>query len=614
VSQDKFLHQLLNLPTVAYAQMSPDGRWVAFIWYHRHENADVFVAPCDGSHLPIALTHTPEFTWLISWTPDSSAVIVEQDHDGDERVCLFKVDIDNPGEMQPLTEDRPPYFIRGGNLHPDGSTLFYGANYDFEAGEVIEPTWIYRHDLITGVRTAIAQPAKPIYMLANLNLTGTHLLYSRSDLHPSGQQFYLVDADGSQDREILNFGADVKVTARWFPDGERILVLSESTGGGKQEHQSLGIYNRLSNEMRWLIDDPERAIEDAWVSPDGVVIVDEMKNARHKPSYLDPQNWNERYFPLPSGNLLPLGRDMDGSWVGMYYSSKSPAELVRMPSPSSDSATGFYSLTKVWDHTEIKPSQLSEAEDFHWSSVDGLAVQGWLYRAEPNPKRTVIYVHGGPSYHSEERLNAQIQYLLARGFNVLDVNYRGSTGFGLKYREAIKEDGWGGHEQADIAAGAKMLILEGLAGEGRVGVTGTSYGGYSAWFLITHYPTDLIAAAAPICGMTDLVLDYETTRPDLRPVSEEMMGGTPDQIPEKYAQRSPINFVQDIKGRLLIVQGGNDPNVTPENVHQVRWRLEEQKIPYDLLVFEDEGHGIIRQANLEQLYQCLADFFADALG
>ena len=222
-------------------------------------------------------------------------------------------------------------------------------------------------------------------------------------------------------------------------------------------------------------------------------------------------------------------------------------------------------------------------------------------------------IHGGPTYHSEDQVKPVIQYLVSCGFNVLDVNYRGSTGFGMPFREAIKKDGWGGREQQDIAAGAQSLISAGLAEKERIGVFGTSYGGYSSWYLITHFPPDLIGAAAPICGMTDLVVDYETTRPDLRPYSEEMMGGTPAQFPERYAERSPINFVQDIRGKLLIVQGGLDPNVSPENMHQVVQRLEKYKIPYDLLVFDDEGHGIARPGNQAVLYRRLAEFFDNAL-
>ncbi len=84
------------------------------------------------------------------------------------------------------------------------------------------------------------------------------------------------------------------------------------------------------------------------------------------------------------------------------------------------------------------------------------------------------------------------------------------------------------------------------------------------------------------------------------------------QIPEKYFERSPINFVENIRGKVLIVQGGQDPNVTPENVRLVRQRLEASRVPYELLVFDDEGHGILRPANQEVLYTRLAEFFAAA--
>ena len=118
-----------------------------------------------------------------------------------------------------------------------------------------------------------------------------------------------------------------------------------------------------------------------------------------------------------------------------------------------------------------------------------------------------------------------------------------------------------------------------------------------AWWAITHFPRELVAAAAPICGMTDLVVDYETTRPDLRPYSEKMMGGSPSQVPQRYRERSPIHFVDSIKGRLLIVQGMRDPNVTPENLAAVRRALEAAGVAYEVLTFEDEGHGIRKRAN-----------------
>ncbi len=615
MERPSFLDQLLTLPEARHTLLSPDGRWAAFVWYRVHANFDVFLAPTDGSAAPIPLTHTPELTWLVSWTLDSRAVVVAEDHDGDERARLFRVDVGRPGEMQPLTEDRPPYFIRGGDLHPGGEWLFYGANYDFDRQERIEATWIYRHDLRSGERTAIARPARPAWGAPSLNRPGDHLIYARKDRHPSGRQFHLVDVAGREDREILHFGDQAKCYARWFPDGERILVLSESRDGRLQDHQSLGVYHWPGDELRWLIDDPARDIEGAWVSPDGLVVVDEVQKARHIPSFVNPETGEETRFPLLPGNLLPLGRAADGAWIARYYSSTRPAELVRFDLDAlADGPAALMSLTRAETRTALDWHRLAAAEDFRWCSVDGVEIQGWLYRANPNPRRAVIYVHGGPTSHSEDHLNAEIQYFVSRGFNVLDVNYRGSTGFGLPFREAIKEDGWGGREQADIAAGAQALIEAGLADAGRVAVTGTSYGGYSAWFLIPHYPPAVIGAAAPICGMTDLVVDYETTRPDLRPYSEEMMGGSPTEVPARYAERSPINRTPDIRGRLLIVQGGQDPNVTPENVREVVQRLDAHGIAYDLLVFDDEGHGIAKPANQRKLYARLADFFDAALG
>jgi len=200
MNNETYLHQLMTLPTVLEARQSPDRRWVAFTWYRIHENIDVFLVPSDGSQPPIPLTHTPEATELVSWTPDSQAVIVTEDHDGDEFSRLFRVNIDQPGVMLPLTEDRPPYFIRGGMLHPDGVNLFYGANYDFETDKVIEPTFIYRHNLETGERVALARPLAANWTVPELNVQGTHLIYPRRDLHPAGRQYWLVDVEGRHRR------------------------------------------------------------------------------------------------------------------------------------------------------------------------------------------------------------------------------------------------------------------------------------------------------------------------------------------------------------------------------------------------------------------------------
>ncbi|MBC8233119.1 S9 family peptidase [bacterium] len=615
----EYLDALLSLPGMSQPMVSWDGKWVAWTWFRAGPAADVYVAPADGSAPPTQLTDTLDNTFLVSWTPDSRAVLVEQDKDGNERAQLFRVNLERPLVMVPLTEPEPNYFIRGGDLHTNGRWLVYGANFDVESGKEIEPTWIYRHDLETGERRPLARPEKGGYISPELSPLGTHVLYERMDLHPAGQQIWLVDIEGREDREILNFGADVKTYASWFPDGQRVLVIAET-----ETHSRLGVWKLTSGKLDWLIDDPARNIEDAFV-PHGSeeIVVIEIQQACTHSSLLNPNTGEEIHLPDVPGNLVPLAPVGNGDlfcplirncvqnevlWVGQYYSSRQPTDVVRF-SLAGINPKNFLSLSRVWERTVLTPEDFILAEEFHWESVDGLEIQGWFYRPKQSARGTIVYVHGGPTAHSQDSINNQIQFFARHGFNVLDPNYRGSTGFSLAFREAIKVDGWGGREQDDIRSGIEALIATGIAEPGKVGITGTSYGGYSSWCAITRSSPEIMAASAPICGMTDLVVDYETTRPDLRPYSEEMLGGSPDQVPKRYYERSPINFVGNIKGCLLIVQGLQDPNVTPENVRTVTSALQKADVEYQLLTFEDEGHGISKPQNQKILYLRLLKFF-----
>ena len=606
LSDEQYLDALLSLPCLGAVEISHDRKWVAWSWYGLGPAADVYVAPCDGSAPPARLTDTPQDSDVVAWGFDNRTLIVGEDRDGDERVRLFALDRARPGEMRRLTDDAPHYFLRGGALHPNGRWLFYAANHDPEARREIEPHYLFRHDLATGERRAIARPRRPNAYAPQLSDTGGHLLYSRKDLDPSGRQYWLVGVDRTDDREILNFGAATKAQASWMPDGRRIVVVAEAGG-----HKRLGVFDIETGTVRWLIDDPSRDIEYAY-APRGSssIVLIETSAARSRATLVDPKSGLERPMVVPDVTFMPLAAQDDGAWIGVAYGARQPRDIVRFD-PATPELARLRSLTGVWTRTTLRPDDFVAAEDFRWRAGDGLAIQGWLYRPDGPARGTIALVHGGPTAHSEARVNAQIQFLVRKGFNVLDPNYRGSTGFGLVFREAIKRDFWGGGEQDDIRAGIEALIAAGVARAGQIGITGTSYGGYSSWHAITRKPS-YVDAAAPICGMTDLVVDYETTRPDLRPYSEEMMGGAPENQPQRYHDRSPIHFVHNIRGRVLIVQGMRDPNVTPDNVHAVRRALEEAGVRHEALAFEDEGHGIVRPANQRRLYLALARFFAEA--
>ncbi|MCW4051725.1 MAG: prolyl oligopeptidase family serine peptidase [Candidatus Bathyarchaeota archaeon] len=607
-----FLDALLSIPAIYGCTISKDAKYVAYTWKNVHPNRDVFIIPIDGRSQPTALTETPESTYLASIAPDSKSVIVGEDKSKNERVRLFEVEIDKPKQMKPLTDEDPQYFLRGGSLHPNRKWLIYSANYNAEKKQEIEATWLYRHDLETQERTILSKPMKPAWVYPQLNSRGTSVLYNRKDIHPKGDQYWLVDLEGKDDREILNFGSKARIQAVWLPDGEKIGFITDTRDGEAKKHYSLGIYDVSQDVSQWIIDDANRNIERISSPASGNhLIVMEYQKARLRSSIIDVATMEEVFLPEIKGSVIPIGSKGANQWVGLYYSSTQPGDVVLFPIEDFGEEK-LQSLTHVWERTTMNPEDLAVAQDFDWSSRDSLKIHGWLYIPKLPSKKTIIYVHGGPTAHIEDSVNPQIQYYVSQGFNVLAPNYRGSTGYGVEFEDSIRVNGWGSDEQEDIWEGARALIDREIAEGGKIGVTGTSYGGYSSWYAVTKAP-QLFAAAVPICGMTDLVVDYETTRPDLRPYSEEMLGGSPTEVPERYYERSPINFANNISARLLIVQGARDPNVTPKNMEVVKRELDDNRIKYDLLVFDDEGHGISKTKNQKILFKKIVDFFQQAL-
>ncbi len=604
----ELIDRLLALPELERPSLSPDGNWLAWSWSGLGATVEVWIAPTDGSARPRRLARHVDDLHVEDWWPDSRTLLLSGTQDGAERVRLYRQDLAG-GAPTLLTEPAPEFYIHGGRVTLDGLSLVYAANVDLATGRPIEPAWIYRHDLEGNRRTLLAKPKRPHHDTPLPSPNGRQVLYARIDRGPGGRQLWLVDLDGGNDRVLLDLGKETKLFAQWSPDGKGLAILAEDA-----RTSLVGYYDLVANRMRWLIDDGLRGIEQvSWPRRSPEILVTETKDGRSQASLLDPATGRERPFRRAPGTWLPLGPvpDRTGAqtaWVVRFYDARTPMRVLRLVGQGETT-----DLTPLPPGHGIPPELLTAPEDFRWRSVDGLAIHGWLYRATQPSKGLIVWVHGGPTWHLEARYDLELQFLVGAGFDVFAPNYRGSTGYGPEFREAIKQQGWGGLEQEDIRSGIEALIAQGLAQPGRVGIAGISYGGYSSWWAITHFPTSVVAAAAPICGMTDLVVDYETTRPDLRSYSEEMMGGAPMDVPERYRERSPIHFVRNIRGRLLIVQGLQDPNVTPENLNAVSKALDEAAIPYEVLAFADEGHGIAKPANRAQLNRRMVAFFEEAL-
>jgi dipeptidyl aminopeptidase/acylaminoacyl peptidase len=583
-------------------KLSKDGCWAAWTWTGVTEAGNVWLAPTDGALAPRRVTDEADHIYVRAFSPDGKRLLLAQSEGSSEHDQLFLLDLES-GATQLVTPKQDDHYVFGGRFTPDGKALLYTASWDDRTGKAIEGQCIYLHDLNSGERRIVSTAESLDDRAPEFGDDGRLVLYHRHDRHPSGSQIWLLDLGTGEDHEILNVGDARKAYGSWI-DRHRILVWAEA-----DIHDRVGVLTLPDLAMRWLIDDQDRSIDSAVAGVDerSAAILEFRQGALHA-TLLDLATGAERSMALPGHSMLPLDELPSGSWLCELYSSRAPHELVRF-----DPATGaVVEISRTARHLADPSMRFAPAQPWRWRSGDGTKIAGWLYEPRGGSRGLIAHIHGGPTWHSENWVNGTIQFLVAAGFTVLDPNYRGSTGYGRAFREAIKQDGWGGREQADIRAGIESLVAAGKGRRGRIGIIGLSYGGYSSWCQITK-ASDLFNAAVPICGMYQLAIDYEQTgMPHGRDYSEEMMGGTPAEQPERYFNASPGNFIDRIKGRLMIVHGMRDTNVSPENTKAAIRDLDRVGIGYELLTFDNEGHGIYRARNRTALFERVAAFFADA--
>jgi len=579
-------------------KVSKDGRWLAWTWTGVMEVGNVWLAPTDGSAPPRLVSAETEHTYIRSFSPDGRQLLLAQSVGASEHDQLLLLDLAS-GTRREVTPKQDDHYVYGGTFTPDGKAILYTASFDDATGKAIEGQCIYRHDLAGGRRKCVSRAESLDERALELSEDGRFLIYHRHEHQAGGSQIWLLDLETGEDREILNVGDALKAYGHWLGQ-DRVLVWAEG-----DTHDRVGVLTLPDLRLRWLIDDPRRSVDAAIPGHDGrsVALIDFRGGALHA-SVLTLADGAETPLRAAEGSLLPIEQLADGSWVAELYSSRAPHDFVRL-----DPRTGaVVNLSRTHDHLPAAGLSFTAAKPHRWRSPDGTEIAGWLYEPEGKSRGLLAHVHGGPTWHSEDWVNSYIQFLVAAGFTVLDPNYRGSTGYGRAFREAIKQDGWGGREQADIRSGLESLVAAGKGEPGKVGVVGLSYGGYSAWCAITK-AADLVKAVVPICGMYELMSDYDATgMPHGRAYSEEMMGGTPAEQPERYFNASPANFIDRIRGDILIVHGLKDSNVSPANTRAAQRDLDRAGIPYELLTFDDEGHGIYRAGNREELFRRSAEF------
>lgn len=314
---------------------------------------------------------------------------------------------------------------------------------------------------------------------------------------------------------------------------------------------------------------------------------------------------------LPNYEVVITSRNLDEDiFIVRTYSDKSRGAYY-IYNVSEDKLTKLADLSPWLDETKMA-NQLP----IEFTSRDGLNINGYLtlpagYTMEDAKKLpAIINVHGGPWARDHWGFNSEVQFLANRGYAILQINYRGSTGYGKKFWMASFKQ-WGLTMQDDITDGTQWLIDKGIANPDKIAIYGGSYGGYATLMGIVKEP-DLYCCAVDYVGVSNMFTFMKTIPPYWEPLLDMMheMVGDPVADSVLLTEVSPVFHVDKIKAPLFIAQGANDPRVNIDESNQVVAALKERNVEVEYLVKDDEGHGFHNEENRFDFYRTMEEFLS----
>jgi pimeloyl-ACP methyl ester carboxylesterase len=319
---------------------------------------------------------------------------------------------------------------------------------------------------------------------------------------------------------------------------------------------------------------------------------------------------------LSQGHLQSFRYDNEtDSYTFSFSNATSPAQIYSLGG-SGREETVVHTRERLLG---IPDTMLSKGEEASYESFDGLRVSARLYlpaddQSHSEPFPLVYYVHGGP--HSQERPNFTwfsmplIQFLTTHGFAVFVPNVRGSSGYGLKYTKLVDRD-WGGDDRLDHVHAIEVLKADERIDTSRVGLVGRSYGGYMTLILAGQHP-ELWSAAVDMFGPYDLLTFLERIPPTWKPYYKIALGDVEDEADRKFLiERSPKTHLHQLACPMLVIQGKNDPRVVENESSDLIEDLKAQGKEIEYLLFENEGHDVLKYENRVRCYTAIKDFFVE---
>ncbi len=594
---------LFGNPEKASPQLSPDGKQLTYLAPDNNNVLQVWLqTPGDESDKQLTQDKKRGIRAYF-WTYDSEQLIYLQDADGDENFHLYSVNI-----YKNIVRDLTPF--QGVKAQPIDidpnfpNEILVGLNLNNP-----QKFDVYRIDLQTGAVTfdtdnpgnIIAWTADAQFQVrAAIAATpdgGYDLLYrEKPDADWETWRHWSAEDEGS----VVDFSADnqtMYVIASHDANAERLLAVDvqtreETVIASDEQYDVGGVLvhptTRVLQAVSFYRDRLEWQVLDNSIAQDFEIL----------------QNFHR-------GELSVGSRDLeDRTWLVSYSRDNGPVSYYRYDRSTQQLTFLFANKPK------LQELPLAPMNSISFPSRDGLTIHGYLTLpiGGETPLPAVLLVHGGPWARDTWGFDPVVQWLANRGYAVLQVNFRGSTGYGKDFLNAGNRE-WGAKMHDDLIDAVQWLIQEGVADRHKIAIMGGSYGGYATLVGLTFTP-ETFACGVDIVGPSNLITLMESIPPYWKPMMAMFSNrvGDLESEPEFLKSRSPLFYADQIQKPLLIGQGANDPRVKQAESEQIVEAMKKAGKPVEYVVYTDEGHGFARPENRLHFYAIAEEFLSKYLG
>ena len=597
------LRDFFKNPVSRGYDLSPDGQTLSFLqpWESR---MNIFIRPTAGGEAKRLTNEKDRDIRDYAWK-GNSFVVYAMDDKGDENFHLKRVDLKS-GEVKDLT---PFPKVRSEIIDDlaDISETDILITLNKRNPEIFD---VFRLDVATGEMKMVAEnPGKVDRWITD------HAGVIRAATQTDGVNASLLTRPDEKTpfKMVLTTNFREALNPQFYTFDNKNLYATSNIGRDKAAVVTIDPSNG-------------KELEKLYENPDVDVAALAYSKKRKVVTFAAFDTWKteRKFFDKQSEAMYKtLAEKLPGYEVEVVANDKAEDKFIVMASndrsPGSrnlyDAKTG--TLTKLVEVAPwLKESELAPMKPIEYKSRDGLTIHAYLtlpLGREAKNLPVVINPHGGPWFRDTWGFNPEVQFLANRGYAVLQMNFRGSTGYGRKFWEASFKQ-WGQAMQDDITDGVQWLIKQGIADPKRVAIYGGSYGGYATLAGVAFTP-DLYAAAVDYVGVANMFTFMKTIPPYWKPFLDMFheMVGDPEKDKAMMEAVSPVMHADKIKTPLFVAQGAHDPRVNKDESDQMVAALKKRGVEVEYMVKDNEGHGFHNEENRFDFYGAMEKFLAKYL-